>query len=151
MEILTEFWGLSLNQTVFLLAAILIVVDFFIPNDVSTHIAYVILCGLLAINIDAHILVKILCALLAWFALIAFHYFFWKTIIQKIVNTIVAPDRFRPGADGLIGSKGIIKIVDGNVMVKVKGDLWPCIDADSIADGTPVEVTSQKNGELKVK
>lgn len=150
MEILTELWGLSLNQTVLLVAAILVVVDFFIPTDVPTHIAYVLLCALVAINVDAHLLIKILCALLAWFALVAFHYCFWRATVQKVVNNIIAPDRFRSGADGVVGSMGTIRVVDGNTMVRVKGDLWPCRGAVALADGTAVKVVSQTDGELEV-
>lgn len=151
MEILTELWGLSLTQTVLLVAVILVVVDFFIPTDVPTHIAYVLLCALLAITLDANVLVKILSALLVWFALVAFHYYFWRTTMQKIANNIIAPDRFRFGADGIVGSHGTIRIVDGNTMVRVKGDLWPCHGADALADGTLVKVVSQADGELEVK
>lgn len=150
MEMLTELWGLSLNQTVLLVAAILVVVDFFIPTDVPTHIAYVLLCALVAINVDAHILVRILCALLAWFALVAFHYLFWRATVQKVVNNIIAPDRFQSGADGVVGSLGTIRIVDGITMVRVKGDLWPCHGADALADGASVKVVSQTDGELEV-
>ncbi len=151
MEMLTELWGLSLNQTVFLVAAILVVVDFFIPTDIPTHVAYVLLCALVAINVEAHILVKILCALLAWFALVAFHYLFWRTTVQKVVNNIIAPDQFSSGADGVVGSMGMIRIVDGNTMVRVKGDLWPCRGAKALADGTAVKIVSQTDGELEVK
>jgi len=151
MEILTELWGLSLNQTILLVAAILVVIDIFIPTDVPTHIAYILLCTLVAINIDAHILIKILCALLAWFALVAFHYCFWRATIQKIVNNIIAPDRFRSGADGAVGNDGVIRDVDGNKMVRVKGDLWPCHGAERLSDGTQVTVVSATDGILDVK
>jgi membrane protein implicated in regulation of membrane protease activity len=148
MEALTEMWGMSLNQTILLVAAILVVVDFFIPSEAPTHFAYILLCALVAINIDAHILIKILCALLAWFALVAFHYCFWRATVQKFVNTVIAPDRFRPGADGTVGDAGVISDVDGNKMVRVKGDLWPCHGADSLSDGTRVTVVSAKDGIL---
>jgi len=150
MEMLTELWGMSLNQTVFLVAAILVVFDFFIHTDFPTHIAYILLCALVAINVDAHILVKLLCALLAWFALVAFHYCFWRATVEKVVNNIIAPDRYRSGADGVVGSHGTICIVEGTMMVKVKGDLWPCRGANDLADGTPVKVISQRHGELDV-
>lgn len=150
MEMLTEWWGLSLTQTLFLMAAILVVIDIFIPTDVSTHIAYILVCLLVAININSHILVKILCALLAWFALVAFHYLFWRATVQKVANNIIAPDRFRSGADGVVGSQGTIRLVEGKRMVRVKGDLWPCYGADALADGTRVRVVSQSGGELEI-
>jgi membrane protein implicated in regulation of membrane protease activity len=150
MEGLTELWGLSLNQMVILIAVILVVVDFFFTTDIPTHIAYILICVLVAINIDAHILIKILCVLLTWFALVAFHYFIWRKILLKVVNTI-APDRFRAGAEGAIGDSGIIMEVDGTKMVKVKGDLWPCRGVETLVDGTEVTVISAKDGIPNVK
>ena len=149
--LLTVFWGLSLNQTILLVAAIFVVIDFFVPTEVPTHIAYVLLCVLLAINIPAHILVKILCGLLAWFGLIAFHYCVWRATVQKVVNRFIAPDRLQSGADGTVGNAGIIREVDGNKMVKVRGDLWPCDGCEDLTDGTPVVVVSAKDGILGVK
>ena len=151
MEILTELWGLSFNQTILLVAAILIAVDFFIPTDVPTHIAYILLCVLVAINIHAHILIKILCAVLAWFVLVTFYYCLWRATVQKFVNKIIAPDRFRPGAEGTVGNDGEIREVDGNKMVRVKGDLWPCHGAENLSDGTQVTVVSAKDGILDIK
>jgi membrane protein implicated in regulation of membrane protease activity len=150
IESLTELWGLSLNQTVLLVAIILVVVDFFFTTDIPTHIAYILLCMLVAINIDAHILIKILCVLLTWFALVTFHYFIWRKILLKAVNAI-APDRFRPGAEGATGDSGIISEVDGTKMVKVKGDLWPCRGVETLPEGTKVTVISAKDGILDVK
>ena len=151
MEILTMLCGLSLNQTILLVSAILVLVDFFIPSDVPTHIAYILLCVLVGINIPAHILIKILCAVLAWFAFVTFHYCFWRATVQKFVNNIIAPDRFQSGAEGLIGSSGIIREIDENKMVKVKGDLWPCHGAENLSEGTLVTVVSAKNGILNIK
>ncbi len=151
MEMLTELWGLSLNQTILLVAAIFVVVDFFMPTDVPTHIAYVLLCLLVAVNIHAHILIKILAGLLTWFALIAFHYCFWRATVQRVVNSFIAPDRYWSGADGTVGSQGSIREVDGGKMAKVHGDLWPCHGGESLTDGTPVTVVSTKDGILIVK
>lgn len=151
MEILLQFWGLSLNQTILLVAALLVVVDFFVPTDLPTHIAYVLLCALVGINIHAHVLIKLLCALLAWFALVAFHYCFWRTMVQKIVNTFIAPDRFKSGAEALVGSEGSIRQIDGNSMVKVNGDLWPCHRVEDTSDGTKVTIVGVTDGVLEVK
>jgi len=150
MDMITELWGLSLNQTILLVAAILVVVDFFVPTDLPTHIAYVLLCVLVGINIHAHVLIKILCALLAWFALIAFHYCFWRATVQKVVNKWIAPDRFRSGADGLVGSQGSMREVEGRMMVRVNGDLWPCRGGERIAAGTTVTVVGVTDGVLEV-
>jgi len=151
MEIFAISWGLTLNQTILLIAAILIVIDFFIPSDIPTHIAYILLCVFVAVNIHYHILIKILFALLAWFVLVFFHYLFWRSIVQKIIDKYIAPDRFKSGVEGIVGNEGTIRILDGAKMVKVKGDLWHCRGADNMEDGTKVRIIDVENGILNVK
>ena len=151
MQLLTDIWGLSLNQTVILIAIILVLIDIFVPSEIPTHIAYILLSGLVALNIDAHTLVRIVVALLAWFSLVAFHYFIWRSFVQKFVNQVIAPDRFKGGAEGVVGMVGVIRVIEGNVMVKVSGDLWPCSGSGDWADGESVTIVSEEDGELEVK
>lgn len=151
MQILTDLWGLSLNQTVILIAIILVLLDIFIPSEIPTHIAYVLVSGLVALNVDSHALVRIIVALLAWFSLVAFHYFIWRSFVQRLVNQVIAPDRFKGGAEGIIGAVGIIRVIEGNVMVRVSGDLWPCSCFGDSVDGESVTVVSEKDGALEVK
>ena len=42
MDVPIPWWGLTLNHTLFLLAVVLICVDFFVSTDVPTHVAYII-------------------------------------------------------------------------------------------------------------
>jgi membrane protein implicated in regulation of membrane protease activity len=151
MQVVTDIWGLSLTPTILLIAAILIVVDFFIPSDIPTHISYVLICLLVLINVQAHFLIKIIFSLLTWFSLVAFHYYVWRAIVQKFVNNIIAPDRYRSSIDGIVGSHGKIREIDGNKMVAVKGDLWPCREAHTLEDGDSIIVISQNDGELEIK
>jgi membrane protein implicated in regulation of membrane protease activity len=151
MQMLTDLWGLSLNQTVILIAIILVLLDIFVPSEIPTHIAYVLVSGLLAINIDAHALVRIIIALLTWFSLVAFHYFIWRSFVQKLVNQVIAPDRFKGGAEGVIGAVGVIRVIEGNVMARVSGDLWPCFCSEDWVDGESVKVVCEKDGVLEVK
>jgi membrane protein implicated in regulation of membrane protease activity len=151
MQTLTDLWGLSLNQTVVLIAIILVLIDIFVPSEIPTHIAYILLSGLVALNVDAHTLIRIVVALLAWFSLVAFHYFIWRTFVQKFVNQVIAPDRFKGGAEGLVGSRGVIRVIEGNVMVSVSGDLWPCHGTGDWIDGESVAIVSEKDGELEVR
>lgn len=147
---LFEVWGLSLNQTVVIVVAILVVVDFFIPTDLPTHIGYVLLCVLVAVNVDAHILVKLLCALLAWFVFVAFHYWIWRGFAQRVVDRFIAPDRIKTGGDGLVGEKGEIRDLDGVIMVRVRGDLWSCSGVEKLQGGDIVNIVGNKGGVLDV-
>lgn len=151
MQILTDLWGLSLNQTVILIAIILVLLDIFVPSEIPTHIAYVLVSGLVALNVDAHALVRIIIALLAWFSLVSFHYFIWRSFVQRLVNQVIAPDRFKGGAEGIVGAVGVIRVIEGKVMVSVSGDLWPCSRFENSVDGESVKVVSEKDGVLEVK
>ncbi len=143
-------WGLSLNQIVLLVAVILIVIDIFIASDIPTHVAYVLCCIIIALNTDVHPIVQVLVGLLAWFLLITFHYFVWKTLITTIANRFIAPDRYHVGADGLKGKTGIVRVVDGEKMVSVQGDVWPCTGAEHLEDGDKVIILSADNGILTI-
>jgi len=152
MAFIVEAWGLTLNETLFILAIILIVADFFLQaTDIPTHIAYIILSVLIAINIPFHFMYKILIGLLAWFAIVAFHYLFWRRLGQKIINKFIAPDKYKDGAEGLVDTVGEIKEIEQQKMIMVKGDLWPIDSTEDIRAGEKVKVVKVENGILTVK
>ena len=151
METLIDIWGLSLNQTILIVAVTFVVVDFFIPTDIPTHTAYFLLCILVGINMPFPFLVKILLGLLTYIGLIVFHYYVWRATVQKFVNNVIAPDKFQYGVRGTVGDTGIIREINDQKMVKVKGDLWPCRGGDDLSDGTKVKVISAEDGILNIK
>ena len=151
MAFIAGAWGLTLNETLFILAVILIVADFFWQTDIPTHIAYIILSVLIAINIPFHFMYKILIGLLAWFAIVGFHYLFWRQFIQTIINKFIAPDKYKDGADGLVDMIGEIREIEQQKMVMVKGDLWPIDPTENVRAGEKVKVVKVKNGILTVK
>lgn len=148
---IADFWGLTLNQTLLLLAAILIIVDFFLSTDVVTHVAYVIVAFVIARSTGLHFMYQILIGLVAWFAIVAFHYLVWRGITHWVANTLIAPDRYRSGADGLVGETGVVKRLDDVAMVELRGDLWPCKGAAAFATGDRVRVTGVNEGVLTVQ
>ena len=151
MESLFDFWGLSANHTLLLLAVILVIVDFFVGTDILSHIAYIIFSVVIARNMPFHIMYKILIGLAAWFAIIVCHYMFFRNFVQKVVDKFIAPDKYRPGAEGLIGMTGSIKEVEEQKMVEVEGDLWPIEPNEDLRPGREVKVTKTQNGILTVE
>ena len=151
MAFILEAWGLTRNETLFILALILIVADFFLQTDIPTHIACVILSVLIAINIPVHFMYKILIGLVAWFAIVGFYYLFWKRFVQTTINKLIAPDRYKDGADGLVGAVGEIKEIEQQKMVMVKGDLWPIDSAADVRAGQSVKIAKVENGILTVE
>lgn len=151
MESFIDSWGLSLNQTLLLLAVILIIADFFVGTDILSHIAYVIFCIVIARNMPFHIMYKILIALAAWFAIVACHYMFFRRFVQTVVDKFIAPDKYRSGAEGLVGMTGSIKEVEETKMVELEGDLWPIEPNEDLRPSQQVKVTKAQNGILTVE
>ena len=148
MPFIVGAWSLGLNETLFVLAVILIVVDFFCRSDVLTHVAYMIFAVLIGVNIHVHLMYRILICLLAWFAIIALHYLLWRRCVQRLVNKLIAPDKYKDGADGLVGLVGEIKEVEQQKMVMVKGDLWPIGSCGDVRAGEKGKVVKVENGIL---
>jgi membrane protein implicated in regulation of membrane protease activity len=151
MDSFFESWGLTLNQTLFLLAIICMVLDFFVGTDILSHVAYIIFSFLIARNVPFHFMYKVLIGLVAWFAIICCHYLFFKRFVQQIVNRIIAPDKYREGADGLVNKIGEVKEVEQKKMVMIDGDLWPAEAAEDLQVGQKVKVTNAKDGILTVE
>ena len=151
MEAFFEGWGLSLNQTLLLLAVILIVVDFFVATDILTHAAYIILCCVVASNMPVHIMYKILIGLACWFVIVTLHYLLFRSLIQKVIDRKIAPDKYRAGAEGLVNMVGEIKEIEGRKMVAVEGDLWPIASAEDLRPGEKVKIINAQDGILSVE
>lgn len=151
MAFIVEAWGLTLSETLIILAVILIVADFFYQSDILTHIAYIIFVVLIATNIHFHFMYEILICLLAWFAIVGFHYLLWRRSIQPLINKFIAPDKYKDGAEGLVNTVGEIKEIEQQKMVMVKGDLWPIDSTDDVRAGERVKVVKVENGILTVK
>lgn len=145
-----SIWGLSLTETLLVLALILVIVDLFLATDFPTYLAYVLVSIVCARQIEAHLLYRILLGLVCWFALIAFHYFIWKRVLQHLVNRVIAPDRIKFGGDGLIDGEGKIRDIDGNLMVEIRGDVWPFACEKNVSDGDRVKIMGRKGGLLIV-
>lgn len=145
-----SLWGLSLNETLIVVAVILMVIDCFLPTDIPTHLAYVIFSFVIARFFHVHFLYRILIGIVAWFATLAFHYLFWKSVLHSIANKFIAPDRCRTGVEGLIGATGEVKTIEDKNMVVIHGDLWPYTSPETVEAGDAVEVKGVNNGVLEV-
>ena len=151
MGFLSDSWGLSVNHTLLLLAVILVIVDFFVSTDILSHIAYIIFSIVIARNMPFHVMYKILIALAAWFAIVACHYMFFRRFVQKAVDRVIAPDKYRSGAEGLVGMTGSIRKVEETKMIELEGDLWPIEPNEDLHPGQKVKVTKAQNGILTVE
>lgn len=142
---------MDFNHIIILTAVILIIVDFFIPSDLPTFIAYALLAFLVAWNVDVPFLYKILICLVSWFVLVAFHFTIWKIVVQKIVNQFIAPTKHQDGPARLIGATGKLRFIENQWFIQIDGDIWPCETASEMLEGKPVQVTDFQDGIIKIK
>ena len=143
-------WGLSLNETLVIVAILLIIADFFLSSDVLTHVAYVLFCVVFARLLPVHILYQVLFGVIAWFGLVAFHYTIWKSLLHRFANRVIAPDKIKTGAEGLVGQSGKIKDIEGTMMAEINGDLWNFRCDTRVEPGDTVHVASIDKGVLIV-
>ena len=143
-------WGLSINETLVIVAILLMILDFFLSSDILTHVAYVLFCVVFARLFPVHILYQVLFGVIAWFAVVAFHYTIWKSLLQRFINQIIAPDMIKTGAEGVIGLSGGIREIEGKMMVELNGDLWAFHCDTQVRPGDTVRVTSIDKGMLIV-
>ena len=148
---LADWWGLSLPQTLVLVALILVILDVLFQSDLATIVAYTLVSVAVALWMPFHPLFRILIGLIAWGFLVYFHYTLWRELLAQLVNRVVAPTRYRTGAKGLVGTTGVIKQIDGKKMVATQGDLWPFDCADDIAPDSEVRIVGERGGVLEVE
>ena len=151
MEPASIDWGLSLDQTLLIVALILVLVDLFTVPDTLTHVSYVIVAVVVARLFDIHILYRIIVGICTWAVIVACHYLFWKSFVESIVNRFIAPDRFKEGGRGLVGAEARVAEIDGKKMLRVRGDLWQCKNISEFQDGDTVKVVAEKDGLLSAE
>ena len=144
-------WALTFNRTLLLLAIIFVILDFFVATDILSHIAYIILAYLIASNVQLHFMYQIIIGLCCWFVIVAAHYLFFRKFVQRLINRKIAPDKYRSGTDGLVGTTGQIKEIEQQKMVMLEGDLWPIDNPEGFQEGQDVEVIEVKDGILTIK
>jgi membrane protein implicated in regulation of membrane protease activity len=143
--------ALTLNETLLIIALIGISVDFFLQLEFPTFVAYAALDWIALRSVELPWLVEIGLALLFGVALIAFHYAVWRKLLGRFANRVIAPDRYKSSADRVIGQTGVIRLIEGRVMVSVDGDLWPTTSDAPLSGGEQVRIAGRQGSELAVE
>lgn len=151
MEISTNTWGLGLQETLLAAAFILLIADIYFQSDLASHIAYIIFSYLISTIFELHLMYQVLIGLIAWFFILGFHYFVWRVAVQRFVNSVMAPDNYKSGVEGLVNEVGVIKLIENKVMVEIRGDIWPCVVSPGLGSGDRVRVIGVDNGRLNVQ
>ena len=147
-----EIFGMTINEILIVSAIILILVDIFFASDVPTHLAYILLTFTFAKEINMPFLYQILFGVLIWFALVVFHYTIWRKIIEKINDKLIAPRKHTGGLDGFIGKKGVIKEVEGEILIFINDELhqFETETSKEIIIGNKYKVLNTKSNKLLI-
>jgi membrane protein implicated in regulation of membrane protease activity len=113
---------MSINEYLLVSAAILIIIDFLFP--IYLHFfAYGIISYVVITSIDMPIIYQVFFGILSYFILVIFHFVLWKKVIEKFIDTFIAPQKLTGGSEGLIGQFGLIKEVNGKLLFSIHEEL----------------------------
>lgn len=135
-----------MTTTLLTIALVLIAIDLFIASDITTHAAYLIIAYVVATLFDVSLPIQILIGVCTWMATVIFHYLFFRTVIERFANRFVTPDKIPSPDNRLIGRSGTIVELEGQLMLKIDGDVIPVDHDTSIKDGDNVTVKSMHDG-----
>ncbi|HKK72374.1 MAG TPA: hypothetical protein VKA86_14255 [Candidatus Krumholzibacteria bacterium] len=144
------FPGLSLEEALLVIAAVLVVVDVFVAADFPTLVAYVAVAAAIGMNIDADPRYRWVGGALVWLVLVVFHFSMWRKLVTGIVNRWIAPTRIRSVVESMVGECGTARRIKGHLMIDVQGELWSVHECPDLEDGQRVRVDRLVDGRLKV-
>jgi membrane protein implicated in regulation of membrane protease activity len=149
--IVAAMFGSSIYEFLFILALVLVAIDFFIASDVLSLVAYLLFSYLVVHFADLPLMYGVLLGIGAWFVIVFLHYTVFKKVIAQFCNRVVAPSVIED--DPLaryVGKKTAVVDVDGRKMLRMEGDLLSFKSSENFNDGDEVKVTSFKEGIIEV-
>jgi membrane protein implicated in regulation of membrane protease activity len=147
MFFIAAFTEWPVVESLIAIAIILILLDVFIPTEILSHIAIVLLCVAVFWLLEIPILWRIAASIFAWFVMVGGYYLFWKQVVTQVGNKFIAPTRFKTSVESIVGSSGVVEEIEGSVMCRVQDELWPIEDC-KFCVGTAVSVVSIEEGKL---
>jgi membrane protein implicated in regulation of membrane protease activity len=141
------------NQTLILIAIILMLVDIFVPTDITTFIAYIIFSYLVAHNIHVPLLYQIIFGILAWWAMVALHYYVFRKYIRMLTDRFIAPTKIKSGIGMHYGKTGQVKVIEDTLMFQVEDEVYPFTEQDDkqCNPGDYATIINYSNEKLTIK
>jgi len=137
----------NIYEFLLLLGVILILVDIFIPNDVSSFIAHALFALTLVLALELPLLYSIIVGIIAWMLLLGFHYLFFRKIILTFCNKYLSKTVIEEmPLNRLIGYTTKVETVEGVKMIRLEGDLAPFKDPSKFDVGEIVKVVDFVDG-----
>lgn len=141
------------DQTLILIAIILMLVDIFLPTDITTFIAYIIFSYLIAHNIHVPFLYQVIIGIVAWWVMVALHYYVFRKYIRMLTDKFIAPTKIQSGIAIHFGKTGQVKMIENNLMIQVEDEIYPFTEQDGqlCNAGDNATIINFKNEKLIIK
>ena len=141
------------NQALILIAIVLILVDIFLPADITTFIAYIIFSYLIASNIDVPILYQIIIGIVAWWAMVALHYYVFRKYIRVFTDKFIAPTKIKSGIEMSFGKTGQVKMIENTLMIQIEDEVYLFTEQDGkkCNPGDYAIIINYSNDKLTIK
>lgn len=139
---------MSNTEVLLVLASIFILLDVFFVSDFPTVVAYILIIFAIVKNFDFNFLYQVLFGLVLLFFLIAFHYFVWRKFIEKINDKFISPRKHIGGYQSLIGEKGIIKNIEGTLVITIGEEIFLFESSSEVKEGEVYIIRDIKSSKL---
>ena len=106
-------------------------VDIFIPTEVTTFIAYIIFSYLIAHNFDVPVLYQIIIGLISWWGMVALHYYIFRKYIRRLTDKFIAPTKIKSGIESHYGKIGEVKLIENKLMFQIEEELYFFVEQDN--------------------
>lgn len=137
----------SIYEFLILIGVILIIIDIFIPNDVSSLIAHSLFSMALVWSLDLPLLYAVIVGILVWMALVGCHYLVFKNLMRNFLNKYIAKTVIEEmPMDRLVGCVSKVESFEGKDMIRLEGDLIPVESLSEISEGMIVRVVDFTGG-----
>jgi membrane protein implicated in regulation of membrane protease activity len=141
------------DQTLILIAVIFILVDIFLPTDITTLIAYIVFSYLIAHNIEVPLLYQVIIGIIAWWAMVALHYYVFRKFIRRVTDKFIAPTKIESGIKVHFGKVGKLVMIDDKLLIQVEDEIYSFIEQDGRMGkhGDKATIINYSNEKLIIK
>ena len=141
------------DKILIVIAMILIFVDIFLSTDITTLVAYIIFSFLIAHNINVPIIYQIGIGILAWWGMVAIHYYVFRKYIRRFIDVFVAPTKIQSGIAIHFGKTGEVKMIENRLLFQIEDEIYPFSEQGGrqCKHGDNATIISYLNGKLIIK
>lgn len=141
---------ISLPHALLVIALLLIVIDLFVATEALTLVALGLASATIAALLPLPFIYQVLVGILFFCGFVLVYFAFWRRIVTRFVNRHIAPSRYQSGLTRLVGKEGRYRLLEGQRLVEVEGDLYPISNTPDLSDSDPVHIEDVVDGKCTI-